>query len=162
MFAYEFFFLLLKILFIFLAPEYFRREITKSLCFSYAARTGCLPMSRRRNSYHATRFSNVATDLLGNEENLIAIICFTVFFSGNQHRPSFDLLGQRFCPSMPMKKSADDEESHVRTSSISSTIAPIIPSSSSIPPNQRLNVIHDSSANVKVQFFQENPLSNAF
>lgn len=74
------FFLVLKILFIFLAPEYFRREITKSLCFSYAARSGCLPMSRRRNSYHATRFSNVATDLLGNEENLIAIIRFTVFF----------------------------------------------------------------------------------
>jgi hypothetical protein len=63
------------------------------------------------------------------------------------HRPSVDYLSQRLYSQLPMKKRADDEESHPRTSSMSSTTAPPVIQP---PMNQKLSVSHDSSANVKV------------
>ncbi|UJR25141.1 hypothetical protein I4U23_006500 [Adineta vaga] len=65
---------------------------------------------------------------------------------GNQHRPSVDFLSQRLFSQVAMKKRADDEESHLRTSSMSSTSAPVV------PPliNSKLPRTTETSANVKV------------
>jgi hypothetical protein len=76
------------------------------------------------------------------------IYLFSVSLSvGNQHRPSFDFLSQRLYHQPPIKKRADDEDSHVRTSSMSSTSAPVIPPQ----VNQKLTRPNVSSANVKVK-----------
>jgi hypothetical protein len=65
---------------------------------------------------------------------------------GNQHRHSYDFLSHRLLSQAPVKKQADDEDSHIRTSSVSSTSAPLI-----LPPiNQKLTAPNDTSTNVKV------------
>ena len=78
-----------------------------------------------------------------------------IFLVGNHpyHRPSFDFLSHRLLSQGPARKRTDDEESHIRTSSISSTTAPMIPS---LLP-QKLAPLNDPSANVKVNiaFSQE-------
>ncbi|CAF0782612.1 unnamed protein product [Rotaria sordida] len=84
------------------------------------------PISRHKNKFHP-RFSFAGQD-------------------GNQRRPSFDFPFHRLYNQVPIKKRADDEDSHHRTSSVSSASAPIL--SSLI--NQKLSAPTDSSGNVKV------------
>ena len=57
-----------------------------------------------------------------------------------------DFLSHRLISQVAMKKRADDEESHLRTSSMSSTSAPVIQPLM----NQHVSAPNDSSANVKV------------
>jgi hypothetical protein len=81
---------------------------------------------------------------------------FLILSVGSQPRPSFDFLSQRLYPHAPMKKRADDEDSHVRTSSMSSTSAPAIPPPPPPPPpqiNQKLTVTNEPCASVKVDIF---------
>lgn len=66
---------------------------------------------------------------------------------GMCHRPSFDLISHRYFPQMPSKKRADDDDSHVRTSSVSSSSVPTVQPSM----NHKFTLSDEPSGNVKVK-----------
>jgi hypothetical protein len=107
-------------------------------------------MSRRKSSFHP-RFSVGGADVPGIKTEFSKLIySFSFFLLGNHYRPSFDYQSHRLYYQVPIKKRADDEDSHVRTSSVSSTSAALV-----APPliNQKLSVQNDTSGNVKVNIF---------
>ncbi|CAF1117906.1 unnamed protein product [Rotaria sp. Silwood1] len=87
------------------------------------------PTSRHKNAFHS-RFSVGGPDYIGR----------------NQYRLSFDFPPHHLYNRIPMKKRADDEDSHNRTSSVSSTSAVVM------PPliNQKISSSTGPSGNVKV------------
>jgi hypothetical protein len=109
-------------------------------------------MSRRKSSFHP-RFSIGGPDFTGIKTDFSKLIHLIFVSLGNHHhyhhRPSFDFLSHRLYSQAPIKKRADDEDSHVRTSSVSSTSALVV------PPliTQKPSVSNDSSGNVKVNIF---------
>jgi hypothetical protein len=108
-------------------------------------------MSRRKSSFHP-RFSIGGPDFMGIKTDFAKLIHLIFVSLGNHHhhhRPSFDFLSHRLYSQAPIKKRADDEDSHVRTSSVSSTSALVV------PPliTQKPSVSNDSSGNVKVNIF---------
>jgi hypothetical protein len=105
-------------------------------------------MSRRKSSFHP-RFGVSGPDFMGIKTEFSKLIDSVSVSLGNHHRPSFDFLSHRLYSQALIKKRADDEDSHVRTSSLSSTSALVV------PPliTQKLPVSSDSSGNVKVNIF---------
>ena len=78
----------------------------------------------RRKDQNLSRTGNVGLDNSSKSDFSTCKLFNNDFFNvanhGPQHRPSLDLLNHRIYQTMTNAKSIDDEDSHVRTSSISS------------------------------------------